>query len=342
MSQRNSAAGFNDDVDSIEDLDDCDEEEQAEAVIHTQRGSYVPKSNELLFENDGDLKPAAVDMSQSNSAAGFNDDVDSIEDLDDCDEEEKVEAMIHTVNGSFVSTSSNIEREVEIDIKHSSIATTSETILQGQSPATSKNNDNLEDDEIVPLISTNSFDLQVLSSHNVQISDDSHEANTTGVGLLDNVSKEFDVAQDDSNMIHEETAKDDQENEDDYNCSYDDTEKNPQQAPDDLSLASEEHRDFNKDFSISPSSNNGMRGYTRNLSNDELQPFLDDEKTFSSCSTFQTSNVPELSGSNHFRGNDLELGLIKEGVESGENYDQTTKTSKMTKSVFEKQQRRYK
>eukprot|EP00957_Ditylum_brightwellii_P112445 8572419-Ditylum_brightwellii.AAC.1 len=96
MSQSNSAAGFNNDVDSIEELDDCDEEEQAETVIHTQRGSYVPKSNNFLEENDGDMKPAAIGMSQSNSAAGFNNDVDSIEDLDDCDEDEKVEAIIHT------------------------------------------------------------------------------------------------------------------------------------------------------------------------------------------------------------------------------------------------------
>eukprot|EP00957_Ditylum_brightwellii_P053520 4055992-Ditylum_brightwellii.AAC.1 len=83
MSQSTSAAGFNDDVDSIEDLDDCDKEEKVEAMIHTKNGSYVSKSNNFLEENDGDLKPAAIDMSQSNSAAGFNDDVDSLDDIDD-------------------------------------------------------------------------------------------------------------------------------------------------------------------------------------------------------------------------------------------------------------------
>eukprot|EP00957_Ditylum_brightwellii_P197653 15058065-Ditylum_brightwellii.AAC.1 len=74
-------------------MEDCDKDEKVAAMIHTVHGSFVPNSN---GEYGNDLKPEARDMLQSHSAAGFNDDVDSIEDLDDCDKDEKVEAIIHT------------------------------------------------------------------------------------------------------------------------------------------------------------------------------------------------------------------------------------------------------
>eukprot|EP00957_Ditylum_brightwellii_P181964 13863070-Ditylum_brightwellii.AAC.1 len=61
-------------------MEDCDEEEQEEAMMHALKVSFVSKSN---GEHSGDLKSAARDMLQSHSAAGFNYNVDSIDDIDE-------------------------------------------------------------------------------------------------------------------------------------------------------------------------------------------------------------------------------------------------------------------
>eukprot|EP00957_Ditylum_brightwellii_P182289 13887482-Ditylum_brightwellii.AAC.1 len=67
-------------------------------MIHTANGRFVNNSNDLLLENDGDMKPSVRDTSQSNSAAGYNDNLDSIEDLGNCDKEEQEEASNSTAS----------------------------------------------------------------------------------------------------------------------------------------------------------------------------------------------------------------------------------------------------
>eukprot|EP00957_Ditylum_brightwellii_P050219 3808169-Ditylum_brightwellii.AAC.1 len=60
-------------------------------IVHGQNTAHIGSNYynenpiEALDDCDEDKKLATIDMSQSNSAAGFDDNIDSLDDIDDCD-----------------------------------------------------------------------------------------------------------------------------------------------------------------------------------------------------------------------------------------------------------------